>query len=157
VSKSITVGSCTFLFPEQGQKSGWGEVVTDTVCALATRLASISGANDLDLTTVCICNNKSSATNVGSGAAALSFPITAVRSFETTYVVIRTDSCCCVLTESGTMYGNYNGTVWNFSVGNITGCTGVSFQITGAGQVQYFSDACAGAGTMKFSATTIAQ
>ena len=157
MAKLITVGSCTFLFPEQGNKAGWGEVVTDTICAIATRLASISGANDIDLTTVCICNNRSCATAVGSGAAALTFSNTAVRSFDVTYVVIRTDSCCSMLVESGTMSGGFNGTVWNFSSRIDSGCAGMDFQISTAGQVQYFSNVCAGAGTMKFSAATIAQ
>jgi hypothetical protein len=156
LAKTITVGSCTFLFPEQGTKAGWGEVVTDTVCALATRLASISGANDIDLTTACICNNRSTATAVGSGAAALSFATSAVRSFDVTYVVVRTDACCVVLTEDGNMTGSYNGTAWTFN-NEHTGCAGMCFQIASCGQVEYFSDACAGAGTIKFTAFTIAQ
>ncbi len=153
---TLVVGSCTFLFPEQGQKAGWGEVVTDWACAVTSRLSSISGPNDIDLTTVCITNNKSTATAVGSGAAALTFPVSAVRSFDVSYEVTRTCGAC-VLVESGSMSGGYNGTLWNFSWVIDSGCAGMDFQIASCGQVQYFSDACAGAGTMKFSAKTIAQ
>jgi hypothetical protein len=55
------------------------------------------------------------------------------------------------------MYGNYNGSAWKFSYEIDIGCASMDFQIASCGQVQYFSDACAGAGTMKFSAKTIAQ
>lgn len=156
MSKLISVGSCTFCFPEQGQKSGWGEVVTDTICALATTLATVSGANDISLKTINIANNTCSATDIGSGACALSFAIGAVRSFETTYSVLRTDCCCANTVETGIMTGIYNGSAWAFSVEHI-GCAGVCFTITCAGQVQYTSDATKGAGTIKFKASTIAQ
>ena len=159
MSKTLTIGSCTFQYPEQGTKAGWGEEATCWACAITTKVNSISGTNDIDLKTICIVNNKSVATNVGTGACTLSFSTSAVRSFEATYVVIRTDSCCVILTESGTMTGNYNGTAcnkWNFSIEHV-GCAGMCFTMTCAGQVQYFSDACAGAGTMKFKASTIAQ
>ena len=156
MAKTLTVGSCTFQYPEQGSKSGWGEEATDWAVAVTARLGTLSAANDIDLTSVCIANNKACATNVGSGACTLSFSNTAVRSFEATYVVLRTDACCVILSENGNMSGSWNGTAWAFSVEQI-GCAGMCFQISTAGQIQYFSDACAGAGTMKFKASTIAQ
>jgi hypothetical protein len=157
VAKSLTVGSCTFLFPTQGQKSGWGEVLTDWACAVSTRLNAISGANDIDLTSACISNNQTSAANVGTGSATLSFSTSAVRSFDASYVVVRTDCCCAVTVEKGCMTGAWNGTAWAFSVFDITGCAGMSFSITAAGQVQYVSDSTKGTGTMKFTAKTFAQ
>lgn len=157
MARSMTVGSCTFLFPTQGQKSGWGEVLTDWACAVSTKLATVSAANDITLKTVCIANNQSVAANVGTGAAALSFSTSAVRSFDVDYVVLRTDCCSVVTTESGKMTGNYNGTSWQFSVHDVTGNAGMAFSITSAGQVQYYSDATKGAGTIKFKASTIAQ
>ncbi len=103
-----------------------------------------------------ILNAQCTATNVGSGACTLSFSNAAVRSFEATYVVTRTDTCCVVLAESGTMAGNYNGTSWSLSHDHV-GCAGMDFSINACGQVQYFSDATAGAGTIQFRAKTIDQ
>jgi hypothetical protein len=55
--------------------------------------------------------------------------------------------------ETGIMRGVYNGTTWHFTNGCISGCAGMAFQMTNAGQVQYFSDT-KGAGTIKFKAST---
>ena len=156
MAKSLTVGSCTFQYPEQGTKAGWGEEATCWAVAVTNRLNTISGANDIDLTTVCIVNNQSVAANVGTGACTLSFSASAVRSFEATYTVIRTDCCCAITTETGIMTGVYNGSAWAFNVEQV-GCAAVCFTITCAGQIQYFTDACGGAGTIKFKASTIAQ
>lgn len=156
MAKSITISGTTYQFPEQGTKAGWGEEATDAICAIASRLNTLSGANDIDLTTICINNDQCSALNVGTGACTLSFSNAAVRSFEATYSVIRTDACCSVSSETGIMVGIYDGTAWTFSVEH-TGCAGISFDITCAGQVQYYTDSTKGSGTMKFKASTIAQ
>ena len=68
----------------------------------------------------------------------------------------RTDPCCVVTVEAGTMTGVFNGTAWTFGH-EFTGCAGMCFQMTACGQVEYFSDASKGAGTIKFSATTKTQ
>lgn len=92
--------------------------------------------------------------NVGSGASSLSFATGSVRSFDTSYAVTRTDCCCAVTVESGEMSGVYDGSDWAFS-NDFTGCAGMTFSITSAGQVQYLSDGTKGTGTIKFRARTI--
>jgi hypothetical protein len=121
---------------------------------MTNKLATLSGVNDISTTTVSISNCQCAAANIGSGASALSFPIASTRSFEVTFNVKRTDSCCVVTVESGNMYGNYNGTAWQFSH-EVTGCASMDYSITAAGQIQYTSDALKGAGTMSFRARTI--
>ena len=153
MSKSLTIGNETFQYPEQGTKPGWGEDATCWAVAVTNKLATLSGTNDINTTCVAIANNQSSAANVGTGASALSFPTALVRSFVVSYAVTR-GACCCNV-ESGELDGVYNGTSWAFSNSQV-GCAGVSFQITAAGQVQYFSDNSA-TGTIKFRARTIDQ
>jgi len=86
---------------------------------------------------------------VGSGAGALSFSNATVRSFEVDYVVTRTSGTST--TESGKMFGSYDGVAWKFSTERV-GDAGVDFQITSLGVVQYFSDTGPGAGTITYSA-----
>ena len=150
MSKSLTVGSCTFQYPEEGTKPGWGEDATCWAVAVTNRLATLSGTNDINCTSVTIANNQCAAANVGSGASALSFPPASVRSFVVSYAVTRSTSV-----ESGEMEGVYNGTTWSFAHNHI-GCAGMCFQITAGGQVQYFTS-CDVAGTIKFRARTIDQ
>ena len=151
MSKSLTVGNETFQYPEQGTKAGWGEEATCWAVAVTNTLATLSGPNDINCTCVAIVNNQACAANIGTGASALSFPTSSVKSFEVTYAVTR-GACNCYV-ESGTMEGIYNGTSWAFSHSHV-GCAGMDFQITAAGQVQYFSDDST-AGTIKFRARTI--
>ena len=150
MSKSLTVGNETFQYPEEGTKPGWGEEATCWAVAVTNKLATLSGVNDINCTCVVIANNQCSAANIGSGASALSFPTASVRSFVVSYAVTRGTTV-----ETGEMEGVFDGTTWAFS-NDITGCAGMSFQITNAGQVQYFSD-CGCAGIIKFRARTIDQ
>ena len=156
MSKSLTIGSETFLYPEQGTKPGWSEESTDWAVAVTNKLATLSGVNDINTTCVAVANNQCAAANIGSGASALSFPTSSVRAFVVSYAVTRTDPCCAVTVESGEMEGVYNGTAWSFNHSHI-GCAGMCFNITPAGQVQYLSDATKGAGTIKFRARSIDQ
>jgi hypothetical protein len=150
MSVSLTIGSETFQYPQEGTKPGWGEEATAWAVAVTNKLATLSGPNDINCTCVVIANNQSCAQNVGTGASALSFPVSAVRSFEVCYAVTRGTSV-----ESGQMYGVYDGSDWSFRHEH-TDCAGVCFQITPTGQIQYFSTDDV-AGTIKFRARTIDQ
>ncbi len=150
MSKSLTVGNETFQYPEEGTKPGWGEEATGWAVAVTDTLGTLSGVNDITCTSVAIANNQACAANVGSGATALTFPTATVRSFVVSYAVTRG-----VSVESGEMEGVYNGSTWAFNLSSV-GCAGMCFQITAAGQVQYFSD-CGCTGTIKFRARTIDQ
>lgn len=145
---ALTVGNQTFQFPIEGTKPGWGEEVSSWAQAVTDVLTGLFGPHDISNTAVTIANNISTATNVGAGATALFFPPTAVRSFVVTYAVTRDSSV-----ESGTMEGFYNGVDWDFFHSHI-GNAGVDFQITSAGQVQYFSTDDV-SGIIRFRASTI--
>ena len=150
MSKSLTIGSETFQYPEEGTKPGWGEEAACWAVAVTNKLATLSGVNDINCTSVAISNNQAIVVNIGSGASALSFPTASVRSFLVDYAVTRGTSV-----ESGTMEGVYNGTSWAF-VNASNGCAGICFTITNAGQIQYVSTDNV-LGTIKFRARTIDQ
>ena len=157
MSKSLTIGSCTFQYPEAGTKPGWAEPATDWACAVTTTLATLSGVNDINITCVAIVNCQCTAASVGTGASALKFTTAGccgVRSFVAPYAVTRTDPCCVITVEAGEMEGVFDGSTWAFSH-SFVGCAGMNFQICNCnGQVQYFTDACGGPGTIKFKAST---
>lgn len=150
MSKTLTVGSETFEYPEQGTSPGWGEEATDWAVAISKTVATLSGPNDINTTTFSIADNQSCAQNVGTGASALTFSIAAVRAFTVDYSIIRGANA-----EVGQLNGVYNGSSWALS-NDLTGDAGMAFQITAAGQVQYFSDT-KGTGTMVYRARTIDQ
>lgn len=156
MARTLVIGSCTFLFPEDGTKAGWGEVVTDWACAVTTVIGTLSAPDDISLTCAAICNSKATATPVGTGASALKFSTASVRSFEANYFVYRTNACCVVSTETGTMTGVYNGSTWLFQHDHV-GCAGMDFDIASCGQVRYYSNATGGTGIIKYTASTKAQ
>ena len=148
MSVTLTVGSETFEYPEQGTKSGWGKPATDWASAVSTRLGALSGPFDIDITDAIIADNQSSAADVGTGVNILSFSKTVVRSFVVTYEVTRG-----TVVETGTMTGINDGTNWTFQHDHL-GDAGMDFEITSAGVVQYFSTNAL-AGTIQFSAKTL--
>lgn len=145
MSKTLTIGSETFEYPEQGTSPGWGENATDWAVATTNKLGTLSGPNDINTTTFPIADSQSAAVDVGTGATSLLFSTSAVRSFEVSYSVIRGSDV-----ETGTMEGIWNGSAWSFSH-SFTGDAGMDFEITAGGQVQYFSDT-KGTGTMVYRA-----
>lgn len=151
MSKSLTIGSTTFLYPVQGTAAGWGEESTDWAEAVTDLLGTLSGPNDISLTSATILDNQSTAVDIGVGASILKFSTSLVRSFVVDFNVLRGSTVM-----AGTMTGAWNGSSWEFSFEN-TGDAGMDFEINSAGQVQYFSDAILGGGTIQYSAKTKAQ
>ena len=150
--RTLTIGSEEFLFPEQGEKAGWGEVVTDFAEAVADTLADVTNDTDIASQTVTLTDNTSSVANVGAGSSLLRFSTTAVRSFTVSYSAYRATGSGAA--EVGTMSGVYDNAAWTFSVDK-TGDVGLTFTITSAGQVQYTSSSLGYNREMKFSARTI--
>ena len=150
MSRSLTIGSETFLYPEEGTKAGWGEVAADWAEAATNTLSDLSGPNDILVTSATILNNQSSAVDVGVGNASLSFSSTSVRRFVVSYSVVRGANV-----ESGEMEGIWDGSDWIFAH-TFIGDAGMDFEITTAGQIQYFSDDSSD-GEIKFRGKTIDQ
>ena len=159
MSKSLTIGSCTFEYPEAGTKPGWGEQATCWAVAVTNKLATLSGVNDICIRSFCIGCNQATAASIGSGLSALKFTTSGccgVRSFVVDYAVTRVCGGCTTV-EAGEMEGVFDGANWAFNH-SFVGDAGVCFQICDSnGQVQYFSDNLKGSGKITYRARTIDQ
>ena len=124
----------------------WAEAVTDV-------LGTIYGPNDISLSTYSLLNNVTSPANI----VGLKFSTTTVLSAKVEYTIKRVLSGSTI-TEYGIILGTFNGTTFNI-VQESVGDTGISIDVTNAGQFQYTSSnlptqtSC----IIKFKASTIAQ
>ncbi len=135
MSKTVQIGSNIYTIPEQGTNPQWGEDLTAYLEAIADALANVQGPNDILVTSANLANNQTSFANVSG----LQFNTAEVQSVEINYLVIRTyDSGTSVVTESGKILGNYDGSTFSIATQHI-GDAGITFDITNTGQVQYKS------------------
>ena len=155
MSTCLTIGSCTFKFPESGDCAGYGEEVHCWAVAITNKVGAFTGPCDIPLTTVCVTDGQCTWANVGSGSSLLKFSNAATRSFNLYYFVYRV--ACSTVSEAGVLTGIYNGSCcWRISR-ELTGCAGICFQITGTGQIQYKTTDLTGVqttGQIKFSTLT---
>jgi len=154
MSKNLTIGNKTFLYPTPGTnpEEGWGDEATGWAEEVTTVLGTIQGPNDITLTSVSLVNNVTTPTNI----TGLKFSTVAVISIKVEYLIKRVLGAQ-VLTEFGQVFGTFDGV--NFKISQTAeGDTGVSLDITNSGQFVYVSTdepsqiSC----IMKFKATTIA-
>jgi hypothetical protein len=135
MSKELQIGSDIFNYPDAGEAPGWGEDATAWAEAVTEALSEISGPNDIPLTSANLNNNQTSVSDVTN----FKFNIAQVQSVNSDFFIIRTyDSGSTIITETGKIYGSYDGNEFFISVES-TGDTGVSLSITNAGQIQYTS------------------
>lgn len=135
MAKTLTVGTEEFDFPEEGDNAGYGENVTDWATAVSDALSTVQQRNDITNTTAAILNNVSVATAISG----FSFDTSEVISINSEFIITRTTDVPAVsLVESGYIEGNFNGSDWTIVVESV-GNSGVTFDITAAGQVTYTS------------------
>lgn len=140
--KVLIVGNEEFDFPVQGDNPDYGEQITDWAEAVSDALTTVQQPNDILPTQASINNNQSTFTNIPGFA----FDTSEVISINAEYIVNRsTTSPSQVLTESGTIQGNYNGTSWRISR-SFDGDADIEFDITSGGQVQYKTANLSGSG-----------
>lgn len=139
--KVVTIGTEEFELPNQGENADYGEQLTDYFVAVADALQSVQQPNDILPTSAAISNNQTSFTNIPGFA----FDTSEVISINAEYIVNRTTNTPAVLTESGSIQGNYTGTSWTLSIFS-DGDAGIEFDITNAGQLQYKSSNMVGSG-----------
>ena len=125
--------------------------MSDWITAISSAVGSISGEDDLSLGTVSILNNQSSSQTINGFV----FSPSSCRSFYAEYSCVRATASIDAR-ETGEIVGQYNGSSFDWELTK-TGDAGISFDITSAGQVKYYSSNIAGAsysGTIKFKART---
>jgi len=159
---SLVVNNIPFEYPSPGDSPGWGQPATDWASEVTLVLTELFGPNDLAETTFNIANNISAFTNV----AGLLINTGAVRSADISYSVYRTStSNPSGFSESGIINVTYDnlaasGSKWSLIQYGINGSSGVIFNITDGGQVQYKSSdlgATGYSGVMHYRVKTLGQ
>jgi hypothetical protein len=147
MSKTLIVNNVPFEYPEQGEQSPWGEAATGWAEEVTNVLNSVNGPSDILETAGNIANNISTFTDIDS----FFFDSNNVRSFSVRGNIAReTDSN--EVYEEFLLVGLYQASSWVMTQEGI-GDSGVEFNITSTGQVQYKSSNLAGAnysGIIKF-------
>jgi len=150
VSKTVIINNTSFTIPDPGDEN-YGEELQAYLVEVATVLNSISSALDILETDFNFINNQTAFTNI----VGFSFPTANVASFESDYVITRSDGIN-IAVESGKLRGFQADGVWYLSrfdtENNVTsslsavlpsaseGDIGIDFDITSAGQVRYKSN-----------------
>jgi hypothetical protein len=159
---ALTINGVTYNYPVNGEDSGtWGESGTDWAEAVTDVLNTLISPGDILTTTATINDNIAVFTDVNG----LNFDPTLVRAANVSYSIYRiSNDNPSGHTENGTIYLNYDnsagaGLKWTLAQ-QINGNSGVIFNITDLGQVQYKSsqiDTGGGgySGVLKFNARTL--
>lgn len=161
MSIELTVLNVPYAYPTDGQSPGWGEAATDWATAVTEALNDLIAPTDITKTTFVIANNQTTFTDING----LNFNTGLVRSASISYACYRvTDSNTYGHSESGTINIVYDNSAptpkWSITAFGITGNSGITFDITDAGQVQYKSTNITGAnysGVITFRANTLPQ
>jgi hypothetical protein len=160
VPVDVTINNQVISYPVSGDPPGWGEGATQAIVEIADVLTELLGPNDISQTTFSVANNISVFTTVNG----LDFDPGEVRAAEVQYSIYRiSDSNPSGNAEAGTIklvYDNDAATnsKWIWSVGPIAGNSGVTFNVTDAGQFQYKTTDIGSvgySGTMTFRAKAI--
>lgn len=155
----LTIKGNVYDYPSTGTPPGWGEGATDWAQAVTNVLSTLLAPGDILQSSFAIDNKTLSYTNINL----LSFDGAVVRAANVSYAIYRTSSTnLSGKVEQGTLFLTYDnaaasGSKWIISRQN-SGESGVSFNCTDAGQVQYISTdigATSYSGIIKFSARTL--
>lgn len=153
MAKNLQIRNEIFPYPEPGDNPGWGENATAWATAVTDALSTIQGPNDILITSAIINNNQSSPTAISG----LVFNTAQVRSVNIQFFITRVyDSGSSVLTDSGVILGDYDGSTFVVSPEH-TRDAGVIFDVTNGGQLTYTSSNLANhvSSTIRFKASTI--
>lgn len=159
---TLTVNNIPFEYPVPGDSPGWGQPATDWATEVTIALNDLQSPTDIPQNSFTISNNVTVFTDI----TGLNFNTGLVRAAFIQYSVYRTStSNPSGNIDAGIMsivYDNLasSGSKWTVVGGPISsGTSGVTFNITDAGQFQYKStDLGVGhSGVMHFTAKTLAQ
>lgn len=152
---TVTINNKTFNIPEQGQEPGWGEEVTAYLVELANVVNFLQAPGDIVNSTAIIANNVTSPQDI----IGMQFFNANTRSARVTYQVKR-QVTGSILIQSGTLYLDWNPQTasWVLTQDYTSGNAGITFSVTGLGQVQYTTTNMTGTGyqgDIVFSAKTL--
>jgi len=147
VAIQVFVNNIPFEIPVQGSQPPWGESLTEFFVEVATVLNSLKGPADILETSAIIANNITSFQDIPD----MKFNFSTVRSFKVEGNIARTTGSV-KLYEEFTLVGLRTDSQWLLQQSGI-GNSGVTFDITNGGQVQYKSTNVSGSnysGLIKF-------
>lgn len=159
---TLIVNNTPFEYPIDGDSPGWGQAATDWATEVTLVLNELLGSSDIIQTPFVISNNVSVFTDI----LGLSFNTGLVRAAVIDYSVYRTSTASpSGHAETGVLNIVYDnsaapGSKWSMIGYGVNGNSGVTFNITDAGQVQYKSSdigAAGHSGIMKFRAKALNQ
>lgn len=158
MSVTLVVNNIPFEYPSSGDEPGWGGDATGLIIEVVRSLNDIIGPDDILQTSFSVANNQATFIDV----TGLAFNAGSVRSAQVEYSVYRiSDSNPLGKTESGLMTVLYdNNAGWALAIGPVLGNSGISFDITGTGQIQYKTTDIGSLnyqGVMKFRAKALQQ
>lgn len=159
---NLVVNNISYEYPVPGDSPGWGQPATDWATEVTLVLNELLGSTDIVQTSFNISNNISSFNDI----IGLSFNTGLVRAAVIDYSIYRTSTANpSGETESGVINIDYDnlaasGSKWSIILYALTGNSGVTFNMTDSGQMQYKSTdigAVGYSGTMRFRAKTLSQ
>jgi hypothetical protein len=133
MSITLVVNNVPFEFPQEGEQAPWGQSVTDFATEVTKVLNSLKGSSDILETSAIIANNVTTFVDIPDFV----FNPSTVRSFKVECNVYRAAGAT-TLTEVLTLTGLNIGGGWLLQQDGI-GNSGITLDITPAGQVQYKS------------------
>jgi len=147
MSFNIQIGNKIIPMPDNNESPGYGEGLVEFYKAVEDALASVQGPQDITQTTATLANNSSGNVN------GFLFDTAEVKYIFAEFTITRTFSDATpVQSESGQMFGNYDGTDFVISVQTVEGSGGdpqVELDISNTGQVTYVSADVAATSTLQ--------
>ena len=135
MSINLVVNNIPFEYPEQGEQQPWGEGATGWAAEVTNVLASVKGPADILESFFDLSNNQTTFSDIPG----FSFDSTTVRSFTIYGNIYRVyNSGASNVSEEYTLTGLNTGADWVIQQEGF-GESGIVFDITSAGQVQYKS------------------
>jgi hypothetical protein len=136
--KTLIVNNKPFSYPTKGDEPGWGSAATGWAEEVTSVLNDVIGPDDILESSFNVVNNQVAFTDV----IGLIFNTASVRSAIVQYSVYRISTANpSGFAETGEMRLIYDNNIgWSIAIGNVVGNSGVDFDITAGGQIQYKSN-----------------
>lgn len=137
MARTLIINGIPFEYPDANDEPGWGGQATDWAEAVTDAITDLVGPDDILETSFTVANNQLTFTDV----TGLVFDGSSVRASDVTYSVYRiSDANPSGNAESGILrvvYDNNAVNPWSITQGPVVGYSGISFDITNLGQIQY--------------------
>jgi len=140
MSFDIQIGNKIITMPDSGdsESTAWGESLVEFYKAVEDALGSVQGPQDITQTTAILANNTT------GNVTGFSFDTAEVKYIFAEYTITRSFTDATPdQTESGQLFGNYDGSDFVISITSVEGSggePGVVLDIDSTGQVTYVSE-----------------